>query len=191
MNYIKVSAILLAAGVSERMGRDKLLLDYRGKSLLWHSFDLLCALPVFERIVVTSNARAESLALPAEIKLCINTKRKHGMSESVRIGVENATGSHFLFLNADQPKLGVADIMPLLETAKTNPDKIIFPLIDSKPSSPTIFPQGFRSELLSLSGDLGGRVVRNRNPDACLAIEADASENFYDIDTEEEYRGLF
>ena len=188
---LKVSAILLAAGLSRRMGQDKLLLDYKGKSLFQHSIDLLSVLPVFERIVISTGARLECITLPPGIRSCINHTPESGQSGSIRTGVEAATGTHYLFLNADQPKLKPYDIIPLLEAAKLHPDKIIFPVIDLKPNSPTVFPNQFRSELLDLSGDTGGREIRKTNQDKCFSVEPECPENFKDIDIMEEYNDLF
>jgi len=188
---LKISAVLLAAGLSERMGRDKLLLEYRGETLLQHSANLLSQLPVFERIIITTEARAESLTLTSEIKVIYNPQPEKGQSGSVRLGIQAATGTHYLFLNADQPKLTPADIISLLSTVKTNPDRIVYPVIYSKPNSPAIFPESFRAELLKLTGDNGGRVIRDAHPELCLAVAPECPANFNDINNEEEYRGLF
>jgi len=190
-NHIKVSAVLLAAGLSKRMGTDKLLLEFNGKSFLRHSVDLLYGLPVFQRIIVTSAARSDQIDILPDKGLFINSGPEEGLAGSVRIGVEAATGTHFLFLTADQPKLTPGDILPLLEAAGSYPDKIIHPVIDSKPSSPTLFPERFRMQLLSLSGDNGGRSVRDGNKKHCLAIEPEFPGNFKDIDVVEDYNDLF
>ena len=172
------------------MGKDKLLLDYQGKSILQNTVDLISLLPVFQRLVVTTAARAETLALPSGVSEHINPRAELGISSSIQVGLKAATGTHFLFLNADQPKLTVIDIIPILEAVKENPDKIIYPIINSKPNSPTIFPESFRAELLTLSGDDGGRFVRDRHPEYCLTVSPENPGNFDDIDKEEEYNEL-
>jgi len=188
---MKVSAILLAAGLSRRMGTDKLMLEYQGKPLVQHSIDLLSKLPVYESIIVTSNARLKSIALPPGIWSIINPTPENGQSSSIRIGLEAATGTHYMFMTADQPKLTPDDIIPLLQVAKENPDKIIYPIIDNKPNSPTIFPEHFRTELLCLSGDTGGREIRDNNKKSCLALEPEHQKNFKDIDSKEDFDDLF
>jgi len=188
---MKVSAILLAAGLSRRMGTDKLLLDYKGKTFLQHSIDLLSELPVYERIVVTTDARLELINMPPGIRPYINQKPESGQSWSIRIGTKEATGTHYMFMTADQPKLTPDDILPLFEAANQNPDKIIYPKIDSKPTSPTIFPESYRKKLLDLTGDTGGREIRDNNSKCCLEVEPENIMNYVDIDSEEEYHELF
>ena len=184
---IKISAILLAAGLSQRMGEDKLRLNYHGKSLLRHSLDLMAELPVFERIVVTTDARSKCLTFPHGIRSCINANPEKGLSGSIHAGVKAAAGTHYMFLNADQPKLLCSDLLPMLEAVSENPDKIIFPAVGSNPKSPVIFPNRFKGELLKLSGDNGGRKVRDANREQCLIFEPENPGNFTDIDDKTDY----
>ena len=172
------------------MGKDKLLLEYRSKSLIQHAVDLLSGLPVYERIVVTSHTRSKLITLLTSTNLLVNEAPEIGISESIYIGIASAAGTHYLFLTADQPRLTVEDIMPLIEAAGANTEKIIFPEIDSKPCSPTIFPEHFRQELLKLRGGDGGRVVRDSNREHCMAIKPDCPMNFIDVDNMEDYHGL-
>lgn len=180
--------------MSHRMGRDKLLLDYNGKLILQHSVDLLCMLPVYERILITSDARVQSISIPANIAVRINSQPESGISKSIQIGVEASTGTHYLFLNADQPKLKISDLTKMIEAADANPDKIIHPEIDSKPCSPTLFPGYFRDELLYLSHDpdvnkrdAGGRTIRDANKPLCIAIVPEDPTRYIDIDNTDDY----
>jgi molybdenum cofactor cytidylyltransferase len=183
----KVSAILLAAGLSARMGADKLLLDYNGKSFFQHSVDLLQELPVYELIIVTTDVRYKQVIIPPDIKVCINPHPEQGQSSSIRAGVEAATGTHYLFLVADQPLLASKDIQPLLDASVDNPEKIIFPIIDSNPTSPTLFPGSFREKLQKLCGDKGGRVLRDANKEVWHPVYPENPERFIDIDCKLDY----
>ena len=172
------------------MGCEKLLLEYHGKTLLQQSIELLSSLPVFEHIIVTSETGSKNITLPSGIKLLINHTPENGISGSINTGVKAAAGTHYLFLTADQPLLTLADLIPLLESSEVYPDKIVFPVIDSKPCSPTIFPGRFRTKLLDLSGDTGGRAVRDANPGACCGVGPERPDNFIDIDSAEDYQAL-
>jgi len=185
---LKISAILMAAGLSRRMGADKLLLEYQGRSLLQRSIDLLSDLPVYERILVTTKARVGSITVPQDLQLVINRSPENGQSESIRLGILAATGTHYLFMTADQPRLTPVDLKPFLELLE--PDSIIYPVINNRPDSPTLLPAHFKPELLALSGDTGGRVVRDAHPEICHAIVPERPENFVDIDYMEDYQKL-
>ena len=187
----RVSAIMLAAGASRRMGgRDKLLLEYEGKTLLQRAVELLDNLHVFERILVTTKARLEKSVVPASIHVVISCFSEEGQSGSLRQGLEMAAGDRYLFLMADQPLLTLAGLQPLLELSEKNIDKIVFPSVRGKPCTPSLFPARFREALMSLTGDMGGRAIRKAYPEACLTFEAENPNDFLDIDSEEEYRSL-
>lgn len=188
----KVSAILLAAGLSSRMGggRDKLLLPYGGKTLLARSVDLINSLPFREKILVTTFERLEQTVLPPDITPVVNPRPQAGLGESLRLGVSAAAGEYYLFLTADQPLLDSAQLLHLFRAAKENEGKIIYPTVHGIPRSPALFPARFREELLGQHGDTGGRGVRAAHPEDCLALEAGNPEAFFDVDTEEDYASL-
>jgi len=188
MSELKVSAILLAAGLSRRMGgRDKLLLLYRGKTLLQLAVGLLDSMPVFEKILVTTAERMEKVAIPATVRGVINPNPEEGQSGSIRLGLELATGEWYLFMAADQPGLTTDCLLRILDIARENPDKIVYPSISGMPTMPCLFPARFKEALMRLSGDTGGRAVREAYPGDCLTFEAENPESYLDIDSEEDW----
>jgi len=188
---MNISAILLAAGLSQRMaGQDKLLLSYNKKSLLQHAIDLLDSLPCREKIIVTTKKRLDSVCIPPPIIPIINPSPQTGQSGSLRLGLETSTGDSYLFLNADQPRLTFDKLQTLFDLAQKNPDKIIYPSVNGKPTTPALFPACFRKQLLELRGDTGGRLVRKANPEACLSFEVDSPDCFMDIDRPEDLTNL-
>lgn len=184
-----LNVILTAAGLSVRMGCDKLLIEYKGKTLISYALELLSLIPADERILVITNDRLGKINVPNYVKICINENPQEGKSSSVRAGVDAAdtAGTHYLFLNADQPRLTLDDIAPMIELARQNPDSIIYPLMDGQPCSPTIFPAAFREKLLELTGDKGGSIIRDENPQLCIAYTPDNPGRFKDIDMENDF----
>lgn len=175
--------------MSSRMGEDKLIMEYRGETFLRRLLDLSLKLPVYERILVTTKPRKEHPRIASILSdFCVieNDAPELGQSESIRLGIEAASGTHFFFFPADQPLLTLNDIEPYFDAAKAHNDKIIFPVIDNKPSSPTLFPARFRTELLELSGDKGGSRVRNANMDSCHTFSPITPGHFTDIDSVED-----
>ncbi|MCL2080194.1 MAG: nucleotidyltransferase family protein [Oscillospiraceae bacterium] len=184
---MKLTAILLAAGLSRRMGTDKLLMLYKGKTLIQSAVDLLCDIHADEMILVTSQKRLCEISLPQSVMPIINHRPQEGQSGSVRIGTERSTGTHLLFLTADQPRLRASDITPMLHLSKRHPAKIIYPVTDGKPTTPTLFPAIFRGDLLSLRGDAGGRAIRDAHTGASVEYLPDMPEHFTDFDTFEDF----
>jgi len=211
----KISAILLAAGLSRRMGEDKLLIEYRGTTLLQRAVDLLAELPVSEKILVTTAERLETILLPQgvragidailgeglsgsirlgletvllprEVRAQINANPGEGVSGSIRLGLEAARGEWYFFMTADQPGLTMEDVLPLFGYAGHSQGKIVYPLVNGEPCTPALFSSCFRAELLALSGDTGGRVVREAHPEACVEVAPNNPAHFSDIDYRED-----
>jgi len=185
-----ISAVLLAAGLSLRMGEDKLLMQYRGVTMLQRAVDLLAVLHVYEKILVTTKSRLDFITLPPDIVAIINPQPESGQSGSVRLGVTAASGGWYFFMVADQPGLTSSDLRQLIDNTANNEGKIIYPVINGNPSAPVLFPSRFRNELLDLSGDAGGRVLRARHPEACAGFEPKYPERFIDIDCAGDFERL-
>ena len=195
------TAILLAAGLSKRMGRDKLLLPYKGITMLDQAIELLDALPCQEKIIVTTTERLAAITLPKNILPVINPSQQAGQSESLRLGImaagsgyagvkpegkpEDRIPGYYIFLNADQPRLTLAGILDMIKLSEENPDKIIYPEVNGKPTTPVLFPARYRSKLLTQKGDTGGRKIRETNP--TLAFVPENPENFMDVDCLADY----
>ena len=180
----------MAAGFSRRMGLDKLFLSYKGKTLIGHALHLLKELPVAEKIIIITAERLERLALPAGVRAIVNELPHRGKSESVRQGVWAASGEWYLFLNADQPKLQASAILPMLELTESTPSKIIYPVVNGKPSSPTLFHRDYRAALLTISGDEGGKTLRDASVWACHPYIVEKPELFVDLDTPQDAKTI-
>ncbi len=138
---MRLSAILLASGLSRRMGTDKLLLPFAGHSLLERAVALLAALPADEKFLVTTPVRLRGLALPPGVAAIVNHHPEAGQSESLRLGVAAATGDGYLFLAGDKPRLTPEALAPIFEEWKRRPDCIVSPAVGGVAVMPAIYPQ--------------------------------------------------
>src|SRR5262245_14332755 len=114
----QISAILLAAGESRRMGKFKQLLPFRGKSFVQSCIDNLLASCVNEVIVVTGHHAddVERELAHRPVKIVFNTDYKLGMGASVQCGVCAAQkdAGAFLLALADQPQISTQTINRLI-----------------------------------------------------------------------------
>ncbi len=115
-----ISAILLAAGESKRMGRPKQLLIWQGKTLLQHSLASLIG-SVADEIILVLGHEADRIkeTLPAlPIKIVFNPDYRQGMASSLRRGLLalDPGSEAFLVLLADQPGIGPEIIDTLIRT---------------------------------------------------------------------------
>lgn len=184
----RISAIVLAAGLSRRMGRNKLILPFRGKPLLSHTLELIDALPFGEKILVTTKDTAGAVAIPPGFSTVINENPEEGQSSSLRLGVSAVALDHYMFFPGDMPFLDRAAALEIADEAEDG--LIVIPEAEGKPASPVIFPKFLREELLALSGDEGGRQLFSAYDTLCKRIRPRNPGALRDIDTPEDFSAL-
>lgn len=186
---VEIEAVILAAGLSKRMGANKLLLPL-GDSTVAGQF--LAALPfaLFERtIMVYHDKRVAAIARAFPVTLCHNDNPGAGISRSIQLGVSRAdAGKGLMFLVADQPFLTGQTVSRLIDTYRSNQHCIVQPEVNGVPGNPVIFPAGLRPELLRLEGDAGGRQLIRRYPGLVRTVPFVSEHEFYDIDTPQLYQ---
>jgi len=185
---MNVTAIVLAAGLSRRMGTEKLLLPVDGVPMVQRTLDLLESLPFAKRVLVTVPSIAKVVRTDAEI--IYNPTQELGQSLSVRLGVLAAeASSSLLFFMGDQPFLDVSVVEAIL--AAHDGENIVYPAdLNGQPGSPVLFAPRFREDLLVFQGDEGGRQVRRRYPEACCEVQIADSRALLDVDTPMDYEKI-
>lgn len=189
-----VSAILLAAGESKRMGRPKQLLPWEGGTLLRHCLESLVGSAADEIILVLGHEadRIRQSLPPFPIKIVINPEYRQGMASSLRQGVlatEPRSEAFMVFL-ADQPGIGPALIDTLIRAfQRAAPARgIIRPVHRGRAGHPVLIGSQYRQSVLNLRGDEGARRILADNPGDILDVAVDQDAILRDIDTPEEYR---
>lgn len=173
------------------MGRNKLLLLYRGKPLIDHVIDHVRGSGLTSVFLVSGSEEVLRRGRLKHIKTIYNGRADAGQSESVKAGVLSSTEcSGYMFLAGDQPLLDEETIRLLADRFEENPDRIVVPVHEGRNGSPVIFPVKFREELLALAGDTGGREIIRAHPESVLRVEVKDNSMLLDIDTKEEYIAL-
>lgn len=193
----RVTAIALAAGLSRRLGRNKLLLPLGGETVIRKTAKALLASAASEVVVVTGSDEAmtrEALSGLA-VRFAHNPRYAEGQSASVIAGVRAAaeTADAYLFALGDQPLLTariVNDMMLLYEASRPSA-QIVAPRFEGRRGSPTLFSAALREELLQATGDEGGRRVikklETESPGKVVFLDLPDDGIFLDIDTEKDY----
>ncbi len=184
-----VDALILASGLSRRMGTNKLLLplgettviDQFLKTFPYHFFSSV--------IVIASDEQVTEIARKHTVKVCNNNNPAAGISGSIRHGLAASKATDgFLFTVADQPFLTHEIFQKLLTCFSADIRNIVFPEVNGTPRNPVIFPATLRADLLSLQGDNGGRTLYSRHPDITRSVQFNSAEDFLDIDTPQTYQ---
>jgi molybdenum cofactor cytidylyltransferase len=186
-----VSAILLAAGQSKRIGRPKLLLPFDDGIILKRTIDNLLRSKVDEVIVVLGYRAQEVKKLVADrpVKTIFNPDYPRGMSTSLITGLKlvNNKAERIMVALADQPLIGKEIYNRLVEASLNCDTGIIAPTYQAKRGNPIIFSTKYRGELLALEGDVGGQEILKRHPNDILEVAVNSGSINMDIDTEADY----
>jgi molybdenum cofactor cytidylyltransferase len=186
-----ISAILLGAGESKRMGVDKLSLPWRRKTVLEHCFETLLQSEVQEIVVVLGNRnqRVKNRFQVWKTKVVVNPYSKRGMSTSIRKGLQaiHPGSAGILIALGDQPFLKTRTINALVRAFDRREEGIIIPSFRGRMGHPVIFHKRYRKELLNLRGDVGGRTVVDRHPEEVKVVPVKSEGVVKDVDTWQDY----
>ncbi|MBI5932264.1 MAG: putative selenium-dependent hydroxylase accessory protein YqeC [Chloroflexi bacterium] len=191
--YENITGIILAAGESKRFGKPKQLLDWNGKSFVKQVAETALSAGLRPVIVVTgANAEEVENALAGlDVKLVRNEAWKSGQASSIVAGVKSLPqniGASF-FLLADQPQIGADVIHALREVHAQRLSPIIAPLVmEERRANPVLFDRVTFPDLLTLTGDVGGRAIFDKHKVEYLPWYN--SELLMDVDSPSDYERL-
>ncbi|GBG56661.1 molybdenum cofactor cytidylyltransferase [Sporomusaceae bacterium FL31] len=192
----RVGAVILAAGLSQRMGQQKLLLPLNGKVLLAHVLTTAKQLVWADCIAVIGEPqqRLAQVCSQHHIRWIFNPARAEGQTSSIRLALQQLDPQldGILFLLGDQPFISVKLVQTMLDQffLHDSANTIIVPQYLGKNCSPVLFGAGWRKDLGALDGDEGGRRIIRANPDSVIPLEWSEPQDFYDSDTWEQYQWL-
>jgi molybdenum cofactor cytidylyltransferase len=182
-----LTAVVLAAGASTRMGRQKLLLPLAGEPLVRRVVREVAGAGFDEVLVVAGHEHEAVLAaldgLP--IRHALNPDYATGMGSSFRTAIEALRDSTAaMFALADQPLLTARDYRRLLDTYQVQPRGIVRAQYGDVTAPPHLFDRQYFPELAQLVH--GARPVIQRHAAACVVLEF-PRELLLDVDTPEDY----
>jgi molybdenum cofactor cytidylyltransferase len=192
-----IAAIVPAAGMSTRMGRNKLLLAFKGKALIAQAVDTLLESEVDEIIVVLGHEadKVKEKLQGKQVTVIENPSYRQGMSTSIRVGlgaVSSGTTAIMIYL-ADQPLLEAQDVNRLIRAfveARKQGKSIVVPFFRGQRGNPVILDSSYKEAILDVVGEVGCKRVIKRNPDKVLVVEMETDHVVRDVDSIEDYEGL-
>ncbi|MET0639863.1 MAG: nucleotidyltransferase family protein [Hyphomicrobium sp.] len=186
---MKVAAVILAAGRSSRFeDGHKLLAEIDGIPIIRHVCAAVAASGVDEIVLVTNepDGAVARAAGAGRWRIADNPNASHGLSTSLRAGIENcpSDADGILVALADMPGITAAFIDGLLTVFKSAPDTIVFPQsADGVNGHPIIWPATLRADLQTVTGDTGGKTVLAAHKHLWRPVRCTDAGPFADIDT--------
>lgn len=187
---MKIHLILLAAGNSRRFGGNKLLSLFNGKPMYQHLTDRLkrMEMPFLGEKIIVSQYEEILCAMEEQSYLAVqNFHPEYGISYSIRLGLDTLmkhgaeTEDAVCFFVCDQPYLSRNTIEQFLQGYRFAGKGIGCVGTGEKLGNPVVFQMRYARELLSLTGDVGGKSVVKKHMDDVYVYQAE-NEELEDID---------
>ncbi len=188
----RVTAVILAAGAAERMGRTKQLLPWGDTTLLGQVIRTARATAVSQILVVTGHEAAAVAAVAQAEGAAVVDNPAYAAGEmlsslqtAVRVLPDNVAA--VLVLLADQPLVTPAVIDHLLQAYEREPYGLIAPTYDGQRGNPVLIDRRYFAELLALPAGAAPRHLLRRHPDDVRLLPVDAPGVLIDLDDPQTY----
>jgi len=182
-----VSAVVLAAGASTRMGTQKLLLPFGGEPLVRRAVRQVLA-SGFDDVLVVLGSEHEATGTALDglpVRRAINTQFASGMGSSFRTAVEHLPDSEAaMFALADQPFVTTREYRQVLETYRAREQPIVSVRYGEVMAPPHLFTREFFPELALLQHGARSVLLAHLDRTTILRFPADL---LVDVDTPEDY----
>jgi len=187
-----ICAVVLGAGLSSRMGAQKLLLPFGGKTVIAHIVDQLLASAVDQVIMVVGHqGRKVSDELSGrKVTIIENPDYESGMLSSVRCGLSHlpANCSAILVVLGDQPSITPQLVDKMLQAFAATEKRILVPLNNGRRGHPLLFSAFYRDQVLASFDDVGLRGLLHAHPEDVFELSVASSSVLSDMDCPEDYR---
>jgi molybdenum cofactor cytidylyltransferase len=186
-----ICAIVLAAGESRRMGTQKLLLPWAGKTVIEQVVNQLQISRINHLWVVTGHDhdRLKQTLSDYPVKLIYNEDYRQGMLSSVRCGLkalpEDCTG--VLVALGDQPSLQAHTVNLLLDQFMQHP-AIVLPVYQNRRGHPLLFSPAYCQKILTGYNSVGLRGLLQEHENDVLEVTVSSAAVLADLNTPDDYQ---
>jgi molybdenum cofactor cytidylyltransferase len=188
----RVGAIILAAGMSKRMGQPKLLMSLKGKPLFRYPLEQAIRNQL-SPICLIGGKHMQAFQMEAtdlqNVEYIDNPNYEKGMSTSLKKGIKNMKGrsdAAFIFL-ADQPFVPDKVIQIMIQQFGKD-TRLVRPQYQGNFGHPILIDNSLYDEFLKLEGDQGGKEIIKKYKNETRILSFKDSIWGMDIDTEEDYQ---
>lgn len=182
-----ISALVLAAGGSSRMGEPKPLVSLGGQPVLSHVLDALARSRVDDTIVVLGAAsdRVRREVSLTGVRSVENPRFAEGLSSSLRTGVAALApeSDAFFVVLGDEPFVQPGTFDALIAARARTRARIVLPVYEGTRGNPVLIDRSLASEVDAITGDRGCRALRLRHPEETVEVPVDDPGVVIDLDT--------
>ncbi|MEP7136967.1 MAG: nucleotidyltransferase family protein [Chloroflexota bacterium] len=193
-----ITAIILAAGQSKRMGKPKMLLPWGDITIIEHVISVFANAGIEDILVVTGGVREQVEAVIREcqnkypVRSAYNDKHIEGdMLSSIQCGLRNLTeeriGAAMIGLG-DQPQIQERSVRLLCEAYWQTQSPLVVPSFQMRRGHPWLVARTLWNELIEINSTQTPRDFLNAHANDIQYVEMDTPSILADLDTPEDYR---
>jgi len=184
-------AVILAAGESRRMGKQKLLLSF-GETTVVGAVAGTALASRLDRVLAVLGADKDAVRLklePFSIDFAINENFAQGMLSSVQAGFRAlpAGAEAAVVMLGDQPFLPARVVDAVVEGFRRSGKGIVVPAFQGRRGHPVLVGLKYRDEVLALDPADGLRRLLHAHPGDIFEAEVEDANILRDMDVPEDY----
>jgi molybdenum cofactor cytidylyltransferase len=183
---VNISAVILAAGKSTRMGQQKLLMPWGDTTVLGKVIETLQSAGVEDITLVTNSTTAIQIT---HHKLPITINDGGEMLESIQLGLQaqKPSAEAMLICLGDQPQVEEGSVRKVCDAFREKKSSIVVPSYQMRRGHPWLIAREFWGEILQLRAPESMRDFLNAHREDIFYVEHDSSSILQDLDTPEDY----
>lgn len=187
-----IGAVVLAAGLSQRMGRPKMTLPWQDTTIIGQVVRVLLDVGIDHVLVVTGGSRndVESALAGMPVSTTFNPDFANGeMMQSLRVGL---TALHqeinaALVVLGDQPQIELDVVKSILTAHKQGQNIIVVPSYQSRRGHPWLVDRALWDVLLDAQAISTMRQFLNQFRNQICYVDVNTASILHDLDTPEDY----
>ena len=194
---MKINGLILAAGMSRRMGDFKPLLKINNKTMIQQSIDSMLMAGT-DSVTVVLGYQGEKIKevlrsngyLDKSVTIIYNEKYETTqMLDSVKIGVNSISSCDaFYLLPGDMPAINKNTFLKVRKTMEQTNAKVVFPTIDGYRKHPPLISSVLIKDILNFNSDGGLRELWKDFDSQIVTVPVDDTGCNLDVDTKIQYR---
>jgi molybdenum cofactor cytidylyltransferase len=190
-----IAGLILAAGESSRMGQDKALLPYRGRTFVETIVQALRDAEL-ERLTVVLGHHAEEIRAAANlggVEVVVNENYPRGQTSSLQAGLRKFASPEVeavVLSLVDHPGISSETVRAIVARFRETQCAVVIPTYHNQRGHPVLIAHALFDELLRLAPDTGANAILRRHYSEKGMVEINDPGILLDIDTPEAYRKL-
>ncbi len=190
-----ITAIILAAGKSTRMGKPKMLLPWRNVTIIEQVIQTIQNAGIHKIVVITGGHRhdVEKAIQKYEVDIIFNAQYEAGeMLSSIQCGIR-ATSAHnandaILICLGDQPQVQAGSVRQIVQEYAQAQNQLVVPSHQKRRGHPWLVGGKFWDEIMNMQEGETMRDFLNKHNSEIRYVEINSSDVLQDIDTQEDYK---